>query len=65
MHRCVMSIAQDMVFGVSERKILTTKHMGLGLTIHQIEETCKPVECSWSLCQLDMIRRMDTSIAKD
>ena len=35
MHRCVLSIAQDMMFGVSEGKILTTKHMGLGLSIHQ------------------------------
>ena len=28
-HRCVLSIAQDMMFGVSEGKILTPKHMGL------------------------------------
>ena len=30
-HRCVLSIAQNMMFGVSEGKILTPKHMGLGL----------------------------------
>ena len=30
-HRCVLSIAQDMIFGVSEGKILTPKHMELGL----------------------------------
>ena len=34
-HRCVLSIAQDMMFGVSEGRILTPKHMGLGLSIHQ------------------------------
>ena len=27
--RCVLSIAQGMMFGVSEGKILTPKHMGL------------------------------------
>ena len=26
--RCVLSIAQDMILGVSEGKILTPKHMG-------------------------------------
>ena len=34
-HRCVLSIAQDMMFGVSEGKILTLKRVGLGLSIHQ------------------------------
>ena len=34
-HRCVLSIAQDMMFGVSEGKILIPKHMGLGLSINQ------------------------------
>ena len=33
-HRCGLSIEQDMMFGVSEGKILTPKHMGLGLSIH-------------------------------
>ena len=30
-HSCVLSIAHDMTFGVSEGKILTPKHMELGL----------------------------------
>ena len=30
-NRCVLSIAQDMTFGVSEGKILTPKHTELGL----------------------------------
>ena len=33
--RFVLSIAQDVVFGVSEGKILTPKNMGLELSIHQ------------------------------
>ena len=34
-HRCVSNIAQGMMFGVSEGKILTPSYMGLGLSIHQ------------------------------
>ena len=30
-HRCVLSIVQDMTLGVSEGKILTPRHMELGL----------------------------------
>ena len=33
-HRCGLSIEQDMMFGASEGKILAPKHMGLGLSIH-------------------------------
>ena len=33
--RFVLSIAQEVLFGVSEGKILTPKHIGLGLSIHQ------------------------------
>jgi len=35
MNRRVLSIAQDIVYGVSKGQKLTPKHVGLGLTLHQ------------------------------
>ena len=68
-HRCVLSIAQDMMFGVSEVKILTPKHMGLGLSMHQATRSKELVNLLYAtVCHCvsnDMIRRMDTSIAKN
>ena len=45
--RCVLSIAQDIMFGVSKGKILTPKHIGLGLSVHQAtrsKEIAKVIE---------------------
>ena len=64
-HRCVLNIAQDMMFGVSEGKILTPKHMGLGLSIHQAtgsKELVNLLNAAGHCVSYDMIRRMDTSI---
>ena len=35
MNRRVLSVAQDIVYGVSKGQKLTPKHVGLGLTLHQ------------------------------
>ena len=63
-HSCVLSIAQDMVFGVSEGKILTPKHMGLGLSTHQATRSKELVNLlNAGVCHFvsyDMICRMDT-----
>ena len=66
-HMCVLSIAQDMMFGVSEGKILTPKHMGLGLPIHPAtlsKELVNLLNAAGHCVSYDMIRRMDTSTAK-
>ena len=66
-HRCVLSIAQDMMFWVSEGNILTPKHMGSGLSIHQAtrsKELVNLLNAAGHCVSYDMIRRMDTSIAK-
>ena len=67
-HRCVLSIAQIMMFGGSEGKILTPKHMGLGLSIHQAtrsKELVNLLNAAGHCASCDMIHRMDTSIAKN
>ena len=67
-HRCVLSIVQDMLFGVSEGKTLTPKHMVFGLSIHQAtrsKELVNLLNAAGHCVSHDMIRRMDTSIAKN
>ena len=65
--RCVLSIAQDVIFGVSKGKILTPKHIGLGLSMHQAtrsKELVNLLNAAGRSVSYDMIRRIDTSIAK-
>ena len=60
-HRCVLSIAQDMMFGVLEGKILTPKHLGLGLSSNQATRSKKVVyllNAAGHCVSYDMIRRM-------
>ena len=67
-HRCVLSIVQDMMFVVSEGKILTPKHMRLGLSVHQAtrsKELVNLLNAAGHFVSYYMIRRMDTSIAKN
>ena len=55
------------MFGVSEGKILTPKHIGLGLSIHQAtrsKELVNLLNAAGHCASYGMIRRMDTSIAK-
>ena len=65
--RCVLSISQDIMFGVSKGKLLTPKHIGLGLTVHQATRSKQLVNllnAAGHSVSYDMIRRIDTSIAK-
>ena len=65
--RCVFSIAQDMMFGVSKGKILTPKHIGSGLSVHQAtrsKELVNLLNAAGNCVSYNMIRRIDTSIAK-
>ena len=65
--RCVFSIAQDMMFGVSKGKILTPKHIGLGLSVHQAtrsKELVNLLNAAGNCVSYNMIRRIDTPIAK-
>ena len=67
-HRCVLSNVQDIMFGVSEGKRLTLKHMGIGLSIHQAtrsRELVNLLNAAGHCVSYDMIRRIDTSIAKN
>ena len=65
--RCVLSISQDIMFGASKGKLLTPKHIGLGLTVHQATRSKQLVNllnAAGHSVSYDMIRRIDTSIAK-
>ena len=67
MHRCVLSFAKEMMFGVSEGKILTQKHMGLRLSIHQAtrsKELVNLLNAAGHCVSYGMICRMDTSIGR-
>ena len=67
MRMCVLSIAQHMMFVILEGKILTPKHVGLGLSIHQATRSkglVNLLNAAGHCVSYDMIRRMDTSIAK-
>ena len=61
MHRCVLSIAQNMMLGALEGKILTPKHMGLGLSINQATRSKELVylqNAAGHCVSYDVIRRM-------
>ena len=64
----VCSIAQDIVFAVSNRKKLTPKHIGLGLALHQATRSKILVNlfhAAGHTINIDTIRRIDTSIATE
>ena len=60
-HRCVLSIAQDLMFGVLEGKTPTPKHLGLGLSLNQAtrsKELVYLLNANGQCVSNDMIRRM-------
>ena len=62
----ICSIAQDLVYAVSNNRKLTPKHIGLGLTLHQATRSEALVEvfhAAGMLIGMDTVRRIDTSIA--
>ena len=64
----VCSIAQDIVYGVSIRRKLTPKHVGLGLALHQATRSEALVELFHAANHtigIDTVRRIDTTIAQN
>ena len=64
----VCSIAQDIVYGVSNRRKLTPKHVGLGLALHQATRSEALVELFHAANHtigIDTVRRIDTTIAQN
>ena len=64
----VCSIAQDIVYGVSNRRKLTPKHVRLGLALHQATRSEALVELFHAANHtlvIDTVRRIDTTIAQN
>ena len=64
----VCSISQDIVYGVSNRRKLTPKHVGLGLAMHQAIRSEALVELYHAANHtigIDTMRRIDTTIAQN
>ena len=64
----VCSIAQDIVYGISNRRKLTPKHVGLGLALHQAnrsEALDELFHAANHTIGLDTVRRIDTTIAQN
>ena len=62
----ICSIAQDLVYAVSNNRKLTPKHIGMGLTLRQATRSEALVElfhAAGMLIWMDTVRRIDTSIA--
>ena len=64
----VCSIAQDIVYGVSNRRKLTPKHVGLGLALHQATRSKALVELFHAANHtigIDTVRQIDTTMAQN
>jgi len=64
--RCVLSVAQDIVFGVSKGKKLTPKHVGLGLTLHQATRSESLIDLFHAAnhcIPIQTVRKFDNAIA--
>ncbi len=64
----VCSIAQDIVYRVSNRRKLTQKHVGLGLALHQATRSEALVELFHAANHtigIETVRRIDTTIAQN
>lgn len=62
----VCSIAQDIVYAVSNKRKLTPKHVGLGLALHQAtrsEALLDLFHAANHTIGIDTVRRIDTTIA--
>ena len=66
--RKVCSIAQDIIFGVSNGTKLTTKHVGLGIALHQatrFEMLVNLFHSAYHTVGITTIRRIDNSITNN
>jgi hypothetical protein len=64
----ILSIAQYIVYGVSKKRKLTPKHIGLALTLHQATRSATLVDLfhvAGHTIGMDTVRRIDTSIATE
>ena len=62
------SIVQDIVYGVSNKRKLTPKHIGLGLALHQAirsEALVDLFHAANHTIGINTVRRFDTSITDD
>lgn len=62
----IYNVGQDILFAISNGKKLTSKHVGLGLTLHQATRSEKLVDLfnsAGATIGIDTIRRLDTTIA--
>ena len=67
-YKQITSIAQDIIFGVSDNTKLTPKHIGLGLTLHQLQATTSEnlinlFHSAGHTIGIDTVQTIDTSIA--
>ena len=63
----VLSVAEDLVYIVSNCRKLTPKHVGLGLTLHQAissKDLVNMFHAAGHCISYNQVRRIDTSIAK-
>lgn len=66
-HRKVLSLAQDIVYGVSCGKKWTPKHVGLGSTMHQVtrsKDLVKLFHRAGHILSYDQILQVDTILAE-
>ena len=68
LERSVLNIAQDTVYAASKGRKLTPKHIGLGVSIHQLtrsENLVNMVNKAGHCVGYDTVRRIDTIIANE
>ena len=66
--RTVCNVAQDIIYGVSNHKKLTPKHIGLGLALHQAtrsENLVQLFNAANHTTGIDTVRRFDKAIANN
>ena len=66
--QAVCSIAQDIVYAVSNKRKLTPKHIGLGLALHQAtrsESLLELFHAANHTIGIDTVRRIDTTMAEE
>ena len=66
--RAICSIAQDIIYGVSNHKKLTPKHIGLGLALHQAtrsENLVQLFNAANHTVGIKTVHRIDNAVAKN
>ena len=66
--RIALSISQDIVYAVSKSKKLTSKHIGIGMALHQATQSRTLVELvhhAEHCVSYDQVRCLDTTLAQE